>query len=252
MPIGPGVGTIRLMTSTQRVRLALLALAVVVLIALIGPESATARCIVDAACDCETIGSGPIRQPLNAWSALAIAMVGVVLLRSARGPWIVAWGTVGAGVAAFLYHASLADWASRLDGVAVAGIGFGAAISLTTMERRWLLAVPAASLTAIAAVTRSLIGPLGAIAAALAAAMLIVRHRSTERQVWIAITASMTLAGGLVMWFASRSGGPWCRPHSLMQGHAAWHLMASAGLALLHRYLASGRGALPPTVRGGL
>ena len=240
------------MTSTQRVRLALLIVAVAVLIALLGPGSATARCITDAACDCETIGSGPIRQPLNAWSALAIAMAGVVMLRSARGPRIVAWGTVGAGVAAFLFHASLADWAAKLDWIAVAGVGFGVAISLTTMERPWRLALPAASLTAIAAMTRGLIGRLGAIAAALAAAMLIVRHRSTGRQVLLAITASVTLTGGLVMWFASRSGGPWCRPHSLAQGHAAWHLLAGAGLLLLDRYLGSGRGTLPPTTPGGL
>lgn len=43
------------------------------------------------------------------------------------------------------------------------------------------------------------------------------------------------LAGGTVIARGSRTGGRWCRPRSLLQGHAAWHLLAAAGLALAGR-----------------
>lgn len=37
------------------------------------------------------------------------------------------------------------------------------------------------------------------------------------------------LAGARVIWASSRTGGPWCDPSSLLQGHAAWHILAAIG-----------------------
>src|SRR5207253_1750779 len=40
------------------------------------------------------------------------------------------------------------------------------------------------------------------------------------------------LAAGGAMHAASRTGRPFCRPDSLFQGHAAWHLLTAAAVVL--------------------
>ncbi len=41
--------------------------------------------------------------------------------------------------------------------------------------------------------------------------------------------------GGVVIWAFSRTGGPWCDPRSLIQGHAIWHVVAAVTVELLYR-----------------
>ena len=44
----------------------------------------------------------------------------------------------------------------------------------------------------------------------------------------------MTLAlaaAGAAGWWLGRTASPWCDPDSLLQGHAAWHLLGAAALA---------------------
>ena len=42
------------------------------------------------------------------------------------------------------------------------------------------------------------------------------------------------------MWNLSKNGTPLCDPHSLLQGHAAWHLLCAVSAYCLYRYWASG------------
>jgi len=37
-------------------------------------------------------------------------------------------------------------------------------------------------------------------------------------------------AAGAACWWAGRTAGPWCDPDSLLQGHAAWHLLTAFAL----------------------
>jgi hypothetical protein len=57
----------------------------------------------------------------------------------------------------------------------------------------------------------------------------------------------LLLAAGGLFWALGRSGGPWCRPSSLLQAHAAWHLLAAAAIVL---WLHAGRptGNLPTRI----
>ena len=57
------------------------------------------------------------------------------------------------------------------------------------------------------------------------AAIEVWRRLAAGRPPWLA--AGLVLGGGIV-WWASRTGGPLCAPDSLVQGHAAWHLLAAA------------------------
>jgi len=38
-------------------------------------------------------------------------------------------------------------------------------------------------------------------------------------------------AAGAACWWLGRTQSPWCDPDSLLQGHAAWHLLGAAALA---------------------
>ncbi|HKQ01713.1 MAG TPA: hypothetical protein VJ735_15415, partial [Actinomycetes bacterium] len=38
-------------------------------------------------------------------------------------------------------------------------------------------------------------------------------------------------AAGAVCWWAGRTASPLCDPDSVLQGHAAWHLLGAAALA---------------------
>ncbi len=49
------------------------------------------------------------------------------------------------------------------------------------------------------------------------------------------LLAGAVFGVGLVIWALSRTGGPWCRPESLLQGHAVWHVAAAWAVWLLYR-----------------
>ena len=54
---------------------------------------------------------------------------------------------------------------------------------------------------------------------------------STRHLVWHAWKAAAPWAVlAIVAYVAGRSGSPWCRPTSLWQPHAAWHVLSALGL----------------------
>jgi hypothetical protein len=83
-------------------------------------------------------------------------------------------------------------------------------------------------------------GPLlGAVAAVAFVTMEAVRAR---RHPWWSVssalrhrayTAVACLVAGVVLHATSRTGEPLCDPDLPVQGHAGWHILSAAGLALL-------------------
>jgi len=207
--------------------LALLALVLVagaVAWAITGLPGAPTACLpVD--CDCEAPGPGPIRQPVNAWSSLALAAAGIGALivspagsrgsppppprRLRIGPAegatttrLIAGGAlVAAGVVAFLYHAGLTAWGARLDGIAVA-------ILIGTLALHGFYLLPRGGPTQPS--------PTGA-------------NRTKSMS---AIAPWLLVALGGLCWWLGQSDGPWCRPGSLLQAHAAWHVLAAGAVGL--------------------
>jgi hypothetical protein len=47
------------------------------------------------------------------------------------------------------------------------------------------------------------------------------------------VLGSALLGAGVLVHTRSRTGGPWCRPDSLLQGHGLWHVLSAAGVAVL-------------------
>ena len=156
--------------------------------------------------DCERLHDGLIAQPVNTASALAYVAVGAWLVgrglrTGADGPPGRSRGrTVGFGLAVAAAGIGSVDFhgpgsnAARLlhDGGLYAVAGF---VAWTELARR--AGRP---------------------------------RRPPGRQVAYRVALAATAAGA-ACWWLGRTASPWCDPDSLLQGHAAWHLLTAAALA---------------------
>jgi hypothetical protein len=155
--------------------------------------------------DCERLRDGLVAQPVNTASALAFVAVGAWLvgrgLRAGAGgpPGQARRGTVAfglavaaAGVGSVDYHGPGSPAAHLLhDGGLYAVVGFVAVAEVARRVRR-------------------------------------VRLPPSRRVAYrVAVAAA---AAGAVCWWLGRTTSPWCDPDGLLQGHAAWHLLAAAAL----------------------
>jgi hypothetical protein len=194
------------------------------------------------ASDCEEIRPGLLAQPANAVSSLAYvaagAWVGGLGVRQGR-PAAEAFGGLLAtvGVGSVLYHGPCPPGAQQAHdaslaaalGVVVlhntaavtgrAGLVRGG-IQLATGVAAALPVLPSAKFT------NPVVGVLGAAAVATEGVA-----RKLGRPLGPAAVAAGTLALGGLVHGLSRTGGPLCRPRSLLQGHAAWHVLSAAALA---------------------
>jgi hypothetical protein len=161
--------------------------------------------------DCERLHDGLIAQPVNTASALAYVAVGAWFIsRGLRtGPdraRALGFGLVvtAAGVGSVDYHGPGSPAAHLLhDGGLYAVVGFVAWREVARRVgrgRRARAGVPWVGWTA---------------------------RRRTAYRVALAATAA-----GAVCWWAGRTASPWCDPDSLLQGHAAWHLLTAAALGV--------------------
>ena len=152
--------------------------------------------------DCERLHDGLIAQPVNTASALALVAVGAWLAgrglragaRPAR-PTTVAFGVAvaAAGIGSVDYHGPGSQAARLLhDGGLYAVVGL---VAWHEIARR------------------------------------VGRARRTPRGRAAYLAALAATAAGAACWWAGRTASPWCDPDSLLQGHAAWHLLGAAALA---------------------
>ena len=224
--------------STTLIIASLAATAAVVGWALVGFGGHPADCI--PACDCEMILPGPVRQPWNAWSALAITAAGIWALATAGSRLsghLLGGAIVLSGLAAFTAHASVTAWAYRSDGAAIAALAWLA----TTLE--WLgpkAAVPIATGAAVASWLLGNPAPMWITASAVVAFLTAQFSRHRARRVLPGIAAAALLGTGLALRALTDDDGPWCLADAPVPGHAAWHIAAAAGLVCLIRYLRSG------------
>jgi hypothetical protein len=170
-----------------------------------------------AAGDCERLHDGLIAQPVNTASALAYVAVGAWLV--GRGLWsgapgrpgpgperrpVVVFGLVvaAAGVGSVDFHGPGSPAARLLhDGGLYAVVGF---VAWHELVRRG--------------------GRAG---------------WPPDRRRAYRLALAATVAGA-AYWWLGRTGGTWCDPDSLLQGHAAWHVLTAVALA------AWGRAVLEP------
>ena len=214
---------------------------------------------------CEAARDGFVRQPANTLSNAGFVVAGLlVAVRAGRLP---ANGVVSPTVATFFacivtllgpgsaaMHATQSEWGGHLDMLSMYLVAsFAAAWAWTRWTRRGTPALIAAYVAGIAAC--ELVGlwpdpvPVVHYAGNLAFAVLLMAAVVLEVLLWRRGESARTVAYGVValaamlvaftIWLLSNAG--WCDPASLLQGHAAWHLLCAVAAYFLFRFYESER-----------
>lgn len=152
--------------------------------------------------DCEALRSGWWAQPFNSVTSLAFVAVGRWfaarldrLEPGPRGAGVYAALSAAIGVGSVAYHGPQFDGAQLLHDLPIVGlVGLAAAVPLVRLARR----------------QRPLPGWSTRTAVAMAAVGMI----------------------GVVAYLGGRTDSGWCRPESLLQMHALWHVAAAGLIAL--------------------
>lgn len=221
-----------------------------------------AGCLDTATCDCEAVGSGPLRQPVNALSSGGLVLVGLAVLargdvyRTGRIDRTAELRVLGvaillAGLGSAALHTTVTAWGAWIDGVGVDGVLLAVlAVEGGRIRGRplpmalWLAATLADG--AARAILDSASGRVltAVLAVAVAAGQVMVLRSERRRDVRLVWWAGAALASGFLI-RALAADGAWCRPDNLLQGHAVWHLAAAVGLLLAVAYLESEEGGNP-------
>lgn len=204
---------------------------------------------------CERFGDGFFGQPANAVTSLAFVAAGLAILLGSGGRrWSYAGLVAAVGVGSLVQHGPHPAWQAYAHDLPLASLlAFVAADAAADLAgrrglRHWWLPVPVLMVPVVA------VGPLpSTVAQGLLAAVAIglnllrvpwpgpKRPAGPERRprpwhTWhrpglrrnllpaLAVLAAGALAGSLTDRTAL------CRPESLLQGHAVWHLLAAAAL----------------------
>jgi hypothetical protein len=208
-----------------------------------------------AATDCEALHSGFVRQPMNAFSSLALLAVGLwILVRAARREKgkrgeLAAFGAGMSlvGVGSLLLHGPAPAWAlwfHDLGGLAVlllvAVLNVGVLLEWTFRMRLLVVAAGVLLLAFELAIfptsTVSIAWVLAPAAGLSQLAVLRARHYWPMRPVspagirsWVIAPAVLALGGAA--YILGRSGSPLCRPESVLQFHAVWHVLVAISAA---------------------
>lgn len=227
-------------------------------------------------CFCELPRTGMLLlQPANTWSSFGYVMIGCLLLvmpygrdpASALSP--LSARTLGVtaiivGVGSGLLHATLTLWGQFFD---VLGMYLVGSFLLVSAIARWRRIPDGAAVALYAALCASLVAVLlvlpearrwlFAVLLVLAIVVELVFARGLRPGARVAFFLGGLLATAIAfgIWILDQEGVV-CAPHSLLQGHAVWHLLGAASLWLSFCYYRSerwsGSAAPAPAWRDGL
>jgi len=251
-----------------------------------GWPGAPNHCVLDGDCYCERARPGLVAQPANTWSLLPFSLAGLgIALHSGRARLsrVVApsnrmtgtsfYPVLYCSILAFMgpggsfFHASLTDWAGAVDVLSMfLWINFLIAYDLTSIYqwgRRRFLAVYLGA-TAVLMLPRIFNGPIGVplfaitfgfwllieLAIALPDRLPSSRRPGYRDRRWLLAYLTVSVAA-FGIWSASHGNGPLCKPDSLLQGHAVWHVLNAVAFVLLYPYLRSERSESHGPAGGG-
>lgn len=212
---------------------------------------------------CEAARPGALKQPANSWSNLGFVIAGLVIAWHARSSSSLmpvglqtafACVVVVLGPASAAMHATQTSLGGHLDMLSMYLVaGFAASYAWV----RWVRRGPR---TFAAAFASCVVGcevaglwtgrvPVVQYAGNVAFALLLVvavvleamlwRRGESRRTIGFGFAALGSMLVAFFIWNMSQHG--WCDPHSLLQGHAAWHLLCAAAAYFLYRLYASER-----------
>lgn len=233
------------------------------LLAALGPDWAAyvpASCTATR-CFCEAPRTGMLLlQPANTWSSFGYVLIGSLMLALPydRDPDSALSGISGrtlgvtaivVGVGSGLLHATLTLWGQFFD---VLGMYLVGSFLLVSAIARWRripdgAAVVIYALMCLSLVTILIVAPevrrwLFAVLLILAIVMEMVFARRWRPGAKIAfyLWGLAATAAAFGIWVLDQDGVV-CAPHSLLQGHAVWHLLGAASLWLSFIYYRSER-----------
>lgn len=213
---------------------------------------------------CEASRPGAVKQPANSWSNLAFLIAGWAIawdqhVRSRHGKAaghyiILASFSVLIGLGSFIFHASTTWLGLQFDAISMYLLStflFSTSVSRWFKSRRaflpaWLISM---GISLYAHVIDVMVGSIDSGSAVFGAFLLLaffiegvlIRRQGREMAfIWVALFVS-AFGLSLFIWARSQTGGAWCDPHSLIQGHAMWHILDAACLYFVYRYYLSER-----------
>jgi hypothetical protein len=177
------------------------------------------------ATDCELIGDAFLSQPVNALTSLAFVVAGAIIARRRPDRRLFGAAVALVGLGSFAAHGPRLAGSEWLHDVTIA----------------WVLVLILADRLPRPVMTGAIpgLGVLFAIVPAGDDAILVVlavaaigRELLPARRTRATLAAAAILAVGALIGTLSRTGWPLCDPHSVLQGHALWHVLAATALAV--------------------
>lgn len=213
---------------------------------------------------CEAARDAMVRQPANTFSNLGFVAAGLLIASHVGRRWgELRYPTLGLAYACLVVllgpgsmamHATQSSLGGLLDLTSMYLVAsFMAAYALTRWWRRGpgtfavLFVIGVAACEAVGQVSADIpvvehpgnliFGLL--LISAIVLELLLRRRDRTGTQVRFAGLSVACMATAFAIWNVSKTGGPACHPHSLIQGHAAWHLLCAGAAYFLYRYYAT-------------
>lgn len=192
-----------------------------------------------AGLECEPFSGGFLGQPANGVTSLAFVVAGIAIATGQRGErasrYLFAVLVAATGVGSVIQHGpnpSWADLAHDLPLVAlIAYVVVDAAADLIgrRLSHAWWT-LPSLALMPVIVAAPQLADVAQAAMAAVAIGVSLQRARVRPELRAILVAAMLLLGVGALIGTLSRNGWPLCRPDSLLQGHAVWHVLAAGAL----------------------
>lgn len=221
---------------------------------------------------CEALRPGIIMQPANTWSNLGFIVAGLLIAwesmhrkhadvnnpftRSQFYPSFFATIAVLLGPGSMAMHASTSHIGGFFDMLSMYMVASFMFMYAITRLLRWHQAIWSFVFYLIAlsiclvvhflpnyyvfGFLESIIAAFGTftVGASIIELYLIFGRRGSINYKWaFGFMGAFLLA--FAIWYPSRTGGPWCIPDSLIQGHGAWHLLDAFSVYCLYRYYVS-------------
>jgi hypothetical protein len=230
---------------------------------------------------CEHFRDGWVKQPANTWSNLGFVAAGLwmasrldrsvrvagvgrnLFTRSPALPVTYAALVVFLGPGSMMMHGSGRDWGATADvvsmliwiafPVAYAGVRCFGGGERAFWAAYLVLAVGLGGLRAVGALPISGSATYTVLIPAFVAFEVGAARRPgvTRQPRWLVLTA-LSFFTALAIWRLSHTGAPLCDPHSLLQGHAAWHLLCAVStVGIFLFYATEDEGPPPQEARGG-
>jgi hypothetical protein len=204
--------------------------------------------------DCEAFHAGLLRQPVNAWTSLALLAAGAwILLRAARREpddraeqAAFGAGIVFVGIGSVVLHGPDPSWALWFHDLGVLSVLLLLAVRAVGRVLGWPIArrfvVVGAGIAVLAfdlAVVPTSTVPAAWALVLIAALGELVAHRRRDRsspgpraRSTLRLLAIATVAVAGAAYLFGRSASPLCNPDSLLQWHAVWHVLVAASAVL--------------------